>query len=104
VRIALTTDFNPGTCFSHSIQYILQLSTLLYGLTPEEAIAGVTLHGAAAIDREKDVGSLEVGKQMDLLVFDLPHYGYLFYNLGINRLETVIKKGEIVWSKKRILH
>jgi imidazolonepropionase len=104
VRIALATDFNPGTCFSHSIQYILQLSTLLYGLTPEEAIAGVTLHGAAAIDREKDVGSLEVGKQMDLLVFDLPHYGYLFYNLGINRLETVIKKGEIVWSKKRILH
>jgi imidazolonepropionase len=100
VRVALATDFNPGTCFGHSMQYVLQLSTMLYGLTPEEAIAGATLHGAAAIDREKEVGTLEIGKQMDCLIFDAPHYGYLFYNPGVNRLETVIKKGEIVWQRK----
>lgn len=104
VRVALATDFNPGTCFSHSMQYVLQLSTLLYGLTAEEAITGATLHGAAAIDREKEVGSLESGKQMDCLIFDMPHYAYLFYNLGVNRLETVIKKGEIVWSRKKELN
>jgi imidazolonepropionase len=101
VRVALATDFNPGTCFSHSMQYVLQLASLLYGLTPEEALTAATLHAAAAIDMEDKVGSLEPGKQMDCLIFDIPHYGYLFYNLGVNRLETVIKKGEIAWNKNR---
>jgi imidazolonepropionase len=101
VRIALATDFNPGTCFSQSMQYVLQLACLLYGLTPEEALTAATLHAAAAIDLEDKVGSLEPGKQMDCLIFDLPHYGYLFYNLGVNRLESVIKKGKITWNKNR---
>lgn len=101
VRIALATDFNPGTCFSHSMQYVLQLASLLYGLTPEEALTAATLHAAAAIDWDRKVGSLEPGKQMDCLIFDIPDYGYLFYNLGVNRLETVIKKGEISWNRNR---
>jgi imidazolonepropionase len=99
VRVALATDFNPGTCFSHSMQYVLQLASLLYGLTPEEAITAVTLHGAAAIDRQNQIGSLEAGKQMDCLIFDIPHYGYLLYNLGVNHLETVIKRGKVIWNK-----
>jgi len=99
VRVALATDFNPGTCFSHSMQYVLQLACLLYGLTPEEALTAATLHGAAAIDRKKQIGSLEVGKQMDCLILDIPHYGYLFYNLGVNRLEAVIKRGKVIWNK-----
>jgi imidazolonepropionase len=101
VRIALATDFNPGTCYSHSMQYVIQLACLLYGITAEEALTAATLHGAAAIDREKLVGSLEIGKQMDCLIFDIPHYGYLFYNLGINRLETIIKKGKVAWNKNQ---
>ena len=100
VRIALATDFNPGTCFCHSMQYVLQLACLLYGLTPEEAIIAATLNGAAALDREKQIGSLEIGKQMDCLIFDVPHYGHLFYNLGVNHLATVIKRGKIIWNKK----
>jgi imidazolonepropionase len=101
VRVALATDFNPGTCFSHSMQYVLQLASLLYGLSPEEVLTAATLHAAAAVDMEDKVGSLEPGKQMDCLIFDIPHYGYLFYNLGVNRLETVIKKGEIAWNRNR---
>jgi imidazolonepropionase len=101
VRIALATDFNPGTCFSHSMQYVLQLGCLLYGLTPEEALTAATLHGAAALDREDRIGSLEPGKQMDCLIFDVPHYGYLFYNLGVNHLEAVFKKGKNIWNKSR---
>jgi len=100
LRVAIATDFNPGTCYCHSMQYILQLSVLLYGLSAEEAITAATLNGAAAIDRESTLGSLETGKQMDCLIFNVPHYGHLFYNLGINRLETVIKKGKVLWSKK----
>lgn len=102
VRVALATDFNPGTCFGHSMQYVLQLSTSLYGLSPQEAITGATLNGAAAVDKESTIGSLEVGKQMDCLLLDVPHYGYLFYNPGINHLDTVIKKGEIVWQKNPV--
>lgn len=100
VHVALATDFNPGTCYSHSMFFILQLGTLLYHLTAQEALTAVTLNGARAVDRFNSVGSLEPGKQMDCLIFDIPHYGYLFYNLGINRLETVIKRGEVAWSKK----
>jgi imidazolonepropionase len=99
VRVALASDFNPGTCFGHSMHYVLQLSTLLYGITPEEAIRGATLHGALALNREREVGSLEPGKQMDCLIFDVPHYGYLFYNPGINHLNSVFKKGELAWQK-----
>lgn len=104
VRVAIATDFNPGTCFCHSMQQILQLSTLLYGLTAEEAITAATLNGAFAVDRQAVVGSLESGKQMDCLIFDIPHYGYLFYNLGINRLETVMKRGKVAWNKKQNLN
>ena len=100
VRVALATDFNPGTCYSHSMQYVLQLACLLYGLTPEEAITAATLNGAAALNRDQQIGSLEPGKQMDCLIFDIPHYGHLFYNLGVNRLETVIKRGKLIWTRK----
>jgi len=99
IRIALATDFNPGTCYSHSMQYIQQLAALLYGLTAEEVITAATLNAAAALDRGKAVGSLEPGKQMDCLIFDIPHYGYLLYNSGVNRLVTVIKKGKVLWNK-----
>lgn len=100
VRVALATDFNPGTCYCHSLQFILQIGIHLYRLTPEEALRAVTLNAAAAIGKEKQLGSLEMGKQADYLIFDIPHYSYLFYNLGINLLKTVIKRGEIAWSKK----
>ncbi|HJZ13575.1 MAG TPA: amidohydrolase family protein, partial [Acidobacteriota bacterium] len=101
VRVAIATDFNPGTCYCHSMQLILQLATLLYGLTAEEAIRAATLHGAAAIDRADRLGSLEVGKQMDCLIFDIPHFGHLLYNLGVNHLEMVIRKGSITWNKNQ---
>jgi imidazolonepropionase len=101
VRVALATDFNPGTCFSHSMQYVLQLASLLYGMTPEEALTAATLHAAAAMGLAHKIGSLEPGKQMDCLIFDIPHYGHLFYNLGVNHLETVIKKGGIAWNRNR---
>lgn len=100
-RVAVATDFNPGTCYSHSMLYILQLASPLYGLSAEETITAATLNGAAALACADRVGSLEAGKQMDCLVYDIPHYGHLFYNLGVNRLETVIKRGKVAWSKKQ---
>jgi imidazolonepropionase len=100
VKVALATDFNPGTCYSHSMFYILQLAPLLYRMTAEETLTAATLNGAAAIAKQDQLGSLEPGKQMDCLIFNIPQYGYLFYNLGVNRLETVLKKGKVAWSRK----
>jgi imidazolonepropionase len=101
VRVAIATDFNPGTCYSHSMLFMMQLGALLYRMTAEEILTAATLHAAAAVGKADVVGSLELAKQMDCLIFDIPHYGYLFYNLGINRLETVIKRGKVAWSKNQ---
>jgi imidazolonepropionase len=101
VRVAIATDFNPGTCYSHSILFMMQLGALLYRLNAEETLTAVTLNAAAAIDRADQIGSIEVGKQMDCLIFDIPHYGYLFYNLGVNHLETVIKRGKVAWNRNQ---
>jgi imidazolonepropionase len=101
IRVAIATDFNPGTCYSHSMLFMLQLGALLYRMTAEETLTAVTLNAAAAVGRSDVVGSLELAKQMDCLIFDIPHYGHLFYNLGINRLETVIKRGKVAWSKNQ---
>ncbi len=101
VRVAIATDFNPGTCYSHSVLFMMQLGALLYRMTAEETLTAATLHAAAAVGKSDTVGSLELAKQMDCLIFDIPHYAYLFYNLGINRLETVIKRGNVAWSKNK---
>lgn len=101
VRLALATDFNPGTCYSHSMLFIMQLGALLYRLNAEETLTAATLNAAAAIGKDDKVGSLEPGKQMDCLIFDIPHYGYLFYNLGVNHLETVIKRGKVAWTRNQ---
>ncbi|MCI0614336.1 imidazolonepropionase [bacterium] len=101
VRVALATDFNPGTCYSHSMLFMMQLGALLYRLNAEETLTAATLNAATAIDRADQIGSLEPGKQMDCLVFDIPHYGYLFYNLGVNHLETVFKRGKVAWNKNQ---
>lgn len=101
VRVALATDFNPGTCYSHSMLFMMQLGALLYRLNAEETLTAATLNAAAAIDRADQIGSLEPGKQMDCLVFNIPHYGYLFYNLGVNHLESVIKRGKVAWNKNQ---
>ena len=61
MRVAIATDFNPGTCYCHSMQFILQIATLLYKLTAEEALTAATLNGAHALAIANDAGSLESG-------------------------------------------
>ena len=94
--VALATDFNPGSCFSESIPLIFSLATIYMGMSPEEAVTALTINGAAAIGREKDVGSLDVGKSGDVLILEFPSYRYIPYRIGVNCVEKVIKKGQIV--------
>lgn len=96
--VALATDLNPGSCFSHSIPLLVALATLYMGLTPAEALTAITLNGAAAVDRADRVGSLEPGKQGDAVILEYPSYRFIPYHMGVNTVEKVIKKGLLVYD------
>lgn len=97
--VALATDFNPGSCMSENIQLMMSLGAMQMGMTPEEVITAVTLNGAAALDMSDQIGSIEVGKSADILLFDVPDYKFIPYHFGVNHLTTVIKQGHIVFDK-----
>ena len=94
--VALATDFNPGSCFSESIPLLLTLSTLYMGLKPAEVIRGLTINAAAALNKESEIGSIEVGKKADMVILDSPSYTHLTYHLGVNCVDTVIKNGDVI--------
>lgn len=96
---ALATDFNPGSCFSESIPLLLSLATLYMGMTPEEAVRGITINAARAINREDKIGSIKKGKKADLVLLSTPSYTHLTYHIGHNCIDSVIKNGELVFEK-----
>ena len=96
VPVAMATDFNPGSCPCLNLQFVINLGCLKYKLTPEEVLTAVTLNGAAAIDTADKVGSVEPGKQADLVIWDAPDLDYICYRVGSNLTRHVIKKGAVV--------
>ena len=96
VPVAMATDFNPGSCPCLNLQFVINLGCLKYKLTPEEVLTAVTLNAAAAIDLAGRVGSMEPGKQGDLVIWDAPDLDYICYRMGSNLAKTVIKKGAVV--------
>jgi imidazolonepropionase len=99
--VALATDLNPGSCFTESIPLIFALATLYMDMTPEEAITALTINGAAALDRADTIGSIDAGKQGDVVVHEFPSYEYIPYHLGVSTVETVIKKGTVVFDTEQ---
>ncbi len=93
--LALATDLNPGTCYCASMPFIIALACRAMRLSPAEAIAAATINAAHAIGWGGRVGSLEVGKQADIVVLDLPDYRHLAYRFGTNPVEVVVKRGQI---------
>ncbi len=96
VAISLASDFNPGSCPVNSLQIVMGLACRQLKLRPAEAIAAVTINAAHAIGLGGEVGSLEVGKAGDLVIFDAPNYDYLLYRFGTNLVEKVVKAGQVV--------
>jgi imidazolonepropionase len=96
--VALATDFNPGSCYSESIPLILALATLYMNFSTEEAITAITINGAAALGRADTIGSLDAGKNGDVIILKYPSYHYLPYHVGISTVEKVIKKGRLVFA------
>ncbi|MBQ6115918.1 MAG: imidazolonepropionase [Oscillospiraceae bacterium] len=101
VPVALASDFNPGSCPSLNLQFVMNLGCLRYKMTPEEVLTAVTLNGAAAINRADSIGSLEPGKKADLVIWDAPDLDYICYRMGSNLAEIVIKDGitERGWTR-----
>ena len=94
--LALATDLNPGTAWCGEMQFTLALACRYMRLTPAQAIAAATINAAAAIGRQERIGSLEVGKQADVLILNVPDYRHLGYRFGQNLVQTVIKRGLVV--------
>ena len=103
VPVALATDFNPGSCFTPNMQIILAIACSQMRMTPEEAITAATINGAYSLGASDRLGSLEVGKQADIVLMDLNDYRELPYYFGVNHCVMTIKKGNVVVDKLEIV-
>jgi imidazolonepropionase len=99
VRVALATDFNPGTSPTVNMQMILSLACSSLHMTPAEAFAAATLGGACALDRDSRCGSLDPGKDADLTVFGVADYRLVPYHFGMNHVRAVIKGGRVLFDR-----
>ncbi|MHA1193897.1 MAG: amidohydrolase family protein, partial [Promethearchaeota archaeon] len=99
IPIALATDLNPN-CWTESMQMIIVLACYLMKLKPSEALTAATINAACAIQRQDEIGSLEIGKKADINIFDVPNHQFLAYQFGGNLISKVIKNGKVVVDKK----
>jgi imidazolonepropionase len=97
--VALATDYNPGTSPTVSMPMILSLACTQLRMTPAEAIAAATINAAYSLRREKQIGSLEAGKQADIAIFEVDDYREIPYYFGVNKCWMTLKKGEPVFKK-----
>ncbi|MFX1343476.1 MAG: imidazolonepropionase [Promethearchaeota archaeon] len=95
IPIALATDLNPN-CWTESMQMIITLACYNMLLSPSEALVASTINSACALQMQDEIGSLEVGKKADLIIFDVPNHNFIPYQFGVNLVSKVIKNGSIV--------
>ncbi len=96
VAVAVATDCNPGSSHTESMPCIMALACLGAGMTTEEALTAATLNAAAALGRADVIGSVEVGKQADLVVLSAPSHKHVVYHFGVNPVRHVVKRGRVV--------
>ncbi|MBT2661160.1 imidazolonepropionase [Bacillus sp. ISL-45] len=97
--VALATDFNPGSCVTENLQLIMSLAALKLKMSSEEIWNAVTINAAHAIGRGEKAGTLDVGRQADFVVWDVPNYKYIPYHYGVNHANCVYVSGEIIWER-----
>ena len=102
VPLALATDCNPGTSPLTSLLLVLNLGCVLFGLTPQEALAGVTVQGAAALGLAQSKGTLAPGKDADFVLWEIEGPEELAYRLGCNPCLQVVRAGEVVTDRRAL--
>ncbi len=100
--VALATDYNPGSCNCDSMQFVITLATLQMKMSVAEAITASTINAAHAIEMGNEIGSLEEGKYADILIMDMPSYKFLPYHFGSNNVDTVFKKGKVLYKRNQL--
>ena len=104
VDVAVSSDYNPGSCPCENMQLVMQICSSQLKMTPTEIFKAVTINAAKAVKKEKIVGSLETGKQADFIIYDTDNINYIFYNFGINHVKDVFKNGKQVVKNKEICY
>jgi imidazolonepropionase len=100
--VALATDYNPGTSPTLSMPMILSLACTQLRMTPAEAITAATVNAAYSLGREKSIGSLEVGKQADIAVFEVADYREIPYYFGGNLCWMTVKRGRVIHAAEQV--
>jgi imidazolonepropionase len=98
--IALGTDLSAAD-MCESMQMMMTIAILQMRMTTEQALTAATINAAHAIERAKEIGSLEVGKKADIVIFDAPNHKFFSYHYGVNLAEEIFKNGELVAEKGR---
>lgn len=102
VGVVIATDFNPGSSPTPSMQMALSIACTQMKLTPAEAITAATINAAYSLNRGARIGSLEIGKQADVVIFDCPNFRQIPYLFGLNHAQVIIKKGRVVVDRREI--
>jgi len=103
VALAISSDYNPGSTPSENYQLTLQISGNKLRMLPNEILTAATINPAYSLDISEKVGSIEVGKNADLLLLDCKNLDYFIYHYGINHTYSVFKNGKLVIEKRRIV-
>ncbi|MFD3156179.1 imidazolonepropionase [Haloimpatiens sp. FM7330] len=104
VPIALATDCNPGSSPTESMQQVMTFACFGMKLFPQEIINAMTINAACAVNKQKEIGSIEVGKKADIAIFNSKNLNYLIYHFGVNSIDKVIKNGKIVVQDGKIMN
>lgn len=97
--VAVSTDFNPGSSTTQNMQLMWTISALKLGMLPGEILWATTITPAKSLSLEENIGSVEEGKQADLILLDIPNLNYLPYHYGVNHVVATIKKGKVVYER-----
>jgi len=98
LAVALASDCNPGTCPTENLPLAGAMACTQMKMRPAEVLTALTLNGAAALARSDRLGTLEVGKQADLVICDVPNFVQLFYHFGVSHVWRVVKRGRVVFA------
>ena len=102
VAVALATDFNPGTSPTCSMPLILSLACTQMRMSPAEAISAATINGAHAVRRADRIGSLEPGKQADVIILNATDYREIPYHFGVNLVSMTIQRGAVIYRQGEV--
>ncbi|HLJ48784.1 MAG TPA: amidohydrolase family protein [Bryobacteraceae bacterium] len=100
--VALATGYDRQTASSQNMQTVIGLACREMRMTPAEAISAATINGAHAVRRSAQIGTIEAGKQADILILTVSDYREIPYHFGVNIVETTMKNGKIIWQRSNV--